>query len=584
MIWSRRAAAVLVVATACAVDPGGFRPFTTLRWAVVGVAAAVAAATVAWRLPRRVLALWLALLACLALATVLALDPLLAVVGHPRRHLGLAGWVVGFLACAAGSGLAADPDARRAVGRAAVVAGLATGVATAADLVGWDPAGTSFAGGRVGGLLGQPVYLGAVAVLLGPVAVGVALGPSSLTADTRGERRQTVLAWLGVAGYGLALVASGTRGAWLGLAAAGVVAWPHVRPHVAAHRLAAGAAAAGVVALAVLGPVGGRVAAAVDPDGAGGRSRLDEWVLAARVIGDRPLTGAGPEGYRIAAPAHIDDGYARRHGRDEVVDRAHSGPLDVAAAGGIPAAALYVALVAVVVAACVRAARRAPDPLVAGMALGVVAWVGQQLVSFPLAEVDPAAWLLAGIVAGAGATRGGRARAGRVAAAVTAVVLTIAGVLSVAADRSLQAATAGGSGDVAAADRATALRPDDVDAWYVAAQLAASGPSLLAVDAGLDRVEDGLDRLPDDPALRDLHEALLTERALRSELPEDLAAAEAAARAGGRDDPSNPAHHRRLGVVLAARGDEEGAAAALRRALRLDPGDAAARTALESLG
>ncbi len=167
---------------------------------------------------------------------------------------------------------------------------------------------------------------------------------------------------------------------------------------------------------------------------------------------------------------------------------------------------------------------------------------------------------------------------------MTAVVLTIGGVLSVAADRSLQAATAGGSGDVAAADRATALRPDDVDAWYVAAQLAASGPSLLAVDAGLDRVEDGLDRLPDDPALRDLHEALLTERALRSELPEDLAAAEAAARAGGRDDPSNPAHHRRLGVVLAARGDEEGAAAALRRALHLDPGDAAARTALERLG
>ncbi len=185
------------------------------------MAAAVAAATVAWRLPRRVLALWLALLACLALATVVALDPLLAVVGHPRRHLGLAGWVVGFLACAAGSGLAADPDARRTVGRAAVVAGLATGVATAADLVGWDPAGTSFAGGRVGGLLGQPVYLGAVAVLLGPVALGVALGPSSLTADTRGERRQTVLAWLGVAGYGLALVASGTRGAWLGLVAAG---------------------------------------------------------------------------------------------------------------------------------------------------------------------------------------------------------------------------------------------------------------------------------------------------------------------------------------------------------------------------
>ncbi|HET8620239.1 MAG TPA: O-antigen ligase family protein, partial [Acidimicrobiales bacterium] len=399
----------------------------------------------------------------------------------------------------------------------------------------------------------------------------------------RRTRRQIALARVGAGGFGLAVVASGTRGAWLGVVAAGVVAWPQLRRRVAGHRVLAGAATAAAVALVVVGPVGTRVAAAVDPGEAGGRSRLDEWALAAAVVADRPLTGAGPEGYRIAAPAHIDDGYARRHGRDDVVDRAHSGPLDVAAAAGIPAAAVYVALLATVVAACVRAVRRPSDRLVAGMAAGVVAWAVQQAVSFPLAEVDPAAWLLAGVVAGTGAVAapGGRARAGRIAAGLAAGVLAAGGVLSVVADRDLERATR--TGDVAAADRATALRPDDVDAWYVAAQVAASGPSLLALDAGLDRVEDGLDRLPRDPALQDLHEALLTERALRSGLADDLAAAEVAARDGIAADPAGPAHHRRLGVILAARGDDRGAAAALRRVLDLDPWDAAARTALDGL-
>jgi O-antigen ligase len=590
---SRRAAlalaVVLVVATACAVDPEGLRPFTTLRWAVVGVAAAGAAASVAWRVPRRLRWLWFALLACLAVATVVALDPLLAAVGHPRRHLGLAGWVVGFLAFAAGTGLAADPRARRVVGWAAVVAGLVTGVATVADLAGWDPAGVSFAGGRVGGLLGQPVYLGAAAVLLGPAAAGVACDLAAYTPHMRRIRRQIALAWVGAGGFGLALVASGTRGAWLGAVAAGVVAWPQLRRRrrVGGRRVLAGVAVAAAVALVVVGPVGTRVAAAVDPGEAGGRSRLDEWALAAAVVADHPLTGVGPEGYRIAAPAHVDDTYARRHGRDEVVDRAHSGPLDVAAAAGIPAAVVYVALLATVVAACVRAVRRPPDSLVAGMAAGVVAWVVQQAVSFPLAEVDPAAWLLAGMVAATGAVAApgpapvGRARAGRIVAGLAAGVLAVGGVVSVVADRDLQRATR--TGDGAAADRATALRPDDVDAWYVAAQVAASGPSLLALDAGLDRVEEGLDRLPRDPALGGLHEALLTERALRSGLPEDLAAAEAAARDGIARDPAGPAHHRRLGVVLAARGDDRAAAAALRRVLDLDPGDAAARTALDGL-
>jgi O-antigen ligase len=596
-------AAAAVVAVAAAVDPWGFRPFTTARWALVGVvvvaAAAVAsAAAPPARLPRSVVLAGAGLLVCLAVATATALDPLSAALGHGRRHLGLLGWVVSALAFVAGTRLTAG-EVRRLLGRAGVVAAGITGVAALADLAGWDPAGSRFAGGRIGGLLGQPLYLGAVAVLLVPLAVGVAVDPSA----GRGWRRAAAGAAVVCA---IALVATQTRGAWLGAVVALVVAWPRVAPPVrtwlAARPRAVLAGLALAVVLAVV-PLGARAAAGLDPDAAGGRGRLDDWVVAARVIAAHPLTGVGPEGYRIAAPAHVDDAYARRHGRDEVLDRAHNSPLDVAVSAGIPAAALYVALLGGVVACSVRVMRRSPDPVVAGAAAGVVAWVGQQAVGFPIAEVDPLAWLLAGaVVVAAGrlaspdrcppspiAARATWARpAGRLAAGATAAVVAVAGWTGVAADRDLRAAERAAAARapaaaVAAADRATARRPDDVDAWYVAARVASAPAGLPAVDAGLDRVEEGLTWSPDDPALRALHTDLLVERALRSGLPDDLTAAERAARDRTVADPSGPRAHRQLGLVLVTAGRSAEARVELARALALDPDDSVAEQALADI-
>ncbi len=590
-------AAALLLAVAGAVDAAGFRPFTTARWAAVGVAAAVAAAATRWRVPRVIGLAWLGLLAWTALATWVALDPLLAALGHPRRHLGLAGWVVMALAFAAGTGLPAAA-VRRRLGPAAVVAAAVTGAGALADLAGWDPAGVRFAGGRTGGLLGQPAYLAAAVLLLAPVAAGVAL-------DRAAGRWWRVAAAAAVGSCSAALVASGTRGAWAGAAAAAAVAVVAAAPRlrfrapraVGQHAYAAGPVlvAGAVAAVALVVVAAPRLAATLDPSSPGGRGRLDEWRVAAAVVADHPVAGVGPEGYRLAAPAHIDDAYTRRHGRDEVVDRAHDGLLDVAAGAGLPAAVLYGGLLAAVVVAAVRVVRRPPDPVVAGAALALVAWVTQQLVSFPIAEVDPAAWLLAGVVVVAARPaaappprRSWVVTAGRVAAGVAAVALVFAGATALVADRDLGRAgrlRAGSVAAVLAADRATALRPDDVDAWYVAARLAAARPGLLAVDSGLDRVEAGLRRSPRDPALRALDEELLAERALRSGLPADLDAAEAASRALVADDPSGPAHHRLLGLVLAARGgaDRDEAEAELRRALDLDPHDAAARDALARL-
>ena len=170
----------------------------------------------------------------------------------------------------------------------------------------------------------------------------------------------------------------------------------------------------GLAAAVLVVVAGGRVLGALDVDAGGGRGRLDEWVVATRVIAAHPLTGVGPEGYRIVAPAHVDDGYARRHGRDEVIDRAHSGPLDVAASAGIPAGAAYVVVVGAVVVAAAGVVRRSADPVVAGASAGVVAWAGQQVTGFPIAEVDPLGWLLAGVVVTAAGGVTARRRVGAV--------------------------------------------------------------------------------------------------------------------------------------------------------------------------
>ena len=152
--WGGWWAGVLVVVAAAAMAPEGLRPFTTLRWAAVGVAAALAAASGRWRPPRAFVLVGGAFLAWMLLATALAADPLTAVLGHPRRHLGLAGWVVSALAFLAGTALVRG-QVERWLARAAVVAGLVTGAAVVADVAGWAPAAVTFAGGRVGGLLGH---------------------------------------------------------------------------------------------------------------------------------------------------------------------------------------------------------------------------------------------------------------------------------------------------------------------------------------------------------------------------------------------------------------------------------------------
>src|SRR5690606_26811454 len=120
----------------------------------------------------------------------------------------------------------------------------------------------------------------------------------------------------------------------------------------------------------------------VDRDAPGGAGRVDEWRVAVRVIADHPITGVGPEGYRIAFAEGVDRAYERAHGRDPLPDRAHSAPLDVALAGGVGALLAWGVLVVLVGRACVRVVRAGPGWR-RGVAVGLIAHGVGLLFLFP---------------------------------------------------------------------------------------------------------------------------------------------------------------------------------------------------------
>jgi hypothetical protein len=178
--------------------------------------------------------------------------------------------------------------------------------------------------------------------------------------------------------------------------------------------------------------------------------------------------------------------------------------------GGIGAAALYVALLAIVLAAGWRVASSAAAPLV-GVAVGLTAYVAQQVFLFPIATLDVLAWMLAGmLVVGSGAAvwsvrlgRGGRLAARGVAAGVVAV-LAISGLLGVAADRSARRAvtSADRSSAISAVEHSIDLRPDVVRTRLLLADLQAGASTVRGWRDAVTTVEGALVWSPRDPIVR----------------------------------------------------------------------------------
>ena len=570
------AASVWVVLAVVAVDPQGWYPFGPSKWLVVSTGlCALAAATLLVRqvtlVPRVQIAI-VALVGVFALAAARGLDGSYAWVGTPERHFGVVTWLL--LAAAFFVGVNLVQPTRLLWGITA--AGALVGLAATVEAFGWEPR-VFDVDDRLSATYGSPAYLGAAVAVLLPVAAATAL-------DSTLPRR---LRQLGAAGTPLLIVAvlgTGARAAWLGLAVAVVtVGWRRREGLVrrwSARTLVVGTGAviASVAVILVFSPVGARLTSAFDHDAPGGRGRIDEWRVATKVARDHLLLGVGPEGYRIAFAEGVDAAYERAHGRTPAPDRAHSTPLDVLLTGGVGALATW----CVCVFAIGRRVWRALGDeriWITGLAAALVAHFVGQLVLFPLAEVEPIVWLLAGVVV-VGTARPSELRYStipRSVAAVPAIAAVIAltsGVTDVVADRRAHdSVVAGSRGDVQVAftraSSAAALRPDELRLHLLKAETARAADRGLVV--ALDAVDDALVVSPHDPIVVARRVTLLVDRAEATLVPDHADEARAAVVEALRRDPLNAELRVLEGRAAHFAGDDDAAEQAWLKAEDLAP-------------
>jgi O-antigen ligase len=560
------AAAALFVGAVLGLDPGGWSPFGPAKWALTATLALVTVGLALRggraRLHRRSTIVWAVALGLFGVSALVNDDEAVALLGHPVRHLGWVTWLLFAALFAAGQQLTTAAD-RHTIARGAVIAGLGMGLYALWELAFGPPIAIASNTSRLTGPFGSAAFLGAAACLLVPISLGAVAAATGMGA----------------------LLGSGARAAWLGTAAAGLVLLVRLRPSRKAVFLGG---AALVATLAVCSPWLVDVA----DRSQGMTSRLDEWRVATRVIAHHPLLGTGPEGYRIAVAEGVDRAYERAHPRTSVLpDRAHSGPLDAALAGGVGVALAVVALVLFVCRRAWSAIGRA-DPTVAGLAVGTIAFAVQQLVLFPVAELDALWWLVAGLLVAATSTTStvatqhrSRRVLGTVALALAALAAA-AGIADVAADRlARRAVDAGSDRDAAVADarRATELRPDDLRYRIVAAQVLSERGTLADVDEALRQARAGLRWSPNDPIVRDQEAALLLQRATITGDPADTAASLDAWRRLTALDPYRSAWQVQLGRAAALAGEVDLARTAWTTAVDLDPADTTAATLLAAL-
>jgi O-antigen ligase len=584
-------AGLVPIAAVVALDPGGWFPFgVTKWWTVVTVALAACAMAMTRRaapttpLERAARWAWAALIGLVGLSTLTALDGVYAWVGTPIRHLGLLSWVVFAMLFAVGRRVGADEVAHRTFARSGVVAAVLLGVYCTVEAAFGAPVDVVSHSSRLGGPFGSASYLGAACCLLLPLAIGIA-------ADVGEQRPWRVAGAVASVIVAVGAVGSGSRAALVGLAVAGVVAVLARRglASPSARRWAIGAGAV----IALVGVAAAR--SGVFERSAGSTSRLDEWRIATRAIAERPIGGAGPEGYRLVVGRFIDADYVRRFGETTGIDRTHSGVLDVATTSGIVTAAVYLALLAIVCWAALRALR-ASDALDAGFGAAVIAYAVQQQLLFPLAELDPTFWLFAGVVMvrvasasrwprGQGTPRPSTAR--RVTAGllgVTAALAAVLGVRAVAADRLARDATRSLDVTVAIdrAERASELAPWDIRHHLLLAQAHERERTLGGVDRALAAVDDALNISPLEPT--SLHERarLLSLRAAITGTGTDRDAAARAWDEELRKSPNCARCHLGAGLAALERGDTDAARRLL--ATAADLGNADAAGALVSIG
>ena len=559
-----------------AVDPDGYAPVGPAKYLVIAVLVPLALGllilggrrlsvdrTTAWW--------WLSLVAWWVLTAFTGVDRFHSWIGIPERRLGVVAWLIFFVAYTCGSSLGARERQWLILGAAAAAMGV--GLVALGEAFGVSLLAVVSTTGRLGGPFGSAAYLGAAGALLVPLSAGVAL-------DTTTHRAWRALAAVASTIGVVAVAGSGTRAAWVGLAGAGMVTLIARRASVQTRPIMTLAVAIVAATAFVIGgwllPDTERASDAISRQSSSGR--LDEWRVAASVIADRPVVGAGLEGYRIVAGQHISAEYERAYGRRVLPDRAHNGILDVGVAGGIPAMILVVGLLFTVGRRVWVVLCHGPAWM-AGAAVGLVAYVAQQQFLFPLAEIDPIAWLVAGaVVAGVPSPRPTR-RIPRPLAllpvAFALVALWFAG-RELLADRHTQQtlnALIARTPDraLAQAVQAVELRPDMLRVRIALMRSITVSGTPDALRAGIQVLDEALDWSPRDPLVRRERAGLLTSLALATSSATDQAAARSAWQSVAADDPNNAEVLLELGLADAVGGSLADAEETWLRAADLAP-------------
>lgn len=327
----------------------------------------------------------------LILATCFSINPLLSAQGYYDRMQGTITWLC-YLALFM---LAAD-GLRDLTQVCRLLAALAWGSAPVVaygllQVAGLDPLNWRVEGSPAISTLGRSNFLGAYLVLVLPPTLVCAW-------QVRGRARRAAHVTL-LGAQLLCLLATMTRAAWLGAAAAGGVlvlaaAWSRGRRRLAVGGLAVGA----------LGLVVGLAALMLVPTPAGSTgARVTIWRATWPLIAARPILGYGPETFSQVFTAVFPPGLVYLQGRAVLVDRAHNLILDTLVSTGLAGFLAYAALVGTVAAAGARAFTQTTDRQVRVVLAAGLAAVAGHLVetqfSFPVTSTATLFWLMLGMLA-----------------------------------------------------------------------------------------------------------------------------------------------------------------------------------------
>ena len=340
-----------------------------------------------------------------AASTVASIRPALSLFGAPQSHAGLKTLAAIAAIYYASRSLASNPVWIRRIAQAAGAgAAVATGYALL-QIANLDPLTwqrqNAFGGLiRAGSTLGHANTLSAYLVMCLPLIVWLA---------ARARSRAVTIAWLLLAAVSLTvIVASLSRGAWLGVAAGVAAAAALISALGSGARparrwvLVVLAIAGIVLALALFTPMRdaflARLQQLTDLRADTTRTRIELWRAGLRMFALHPLLGVGLDGYAAAFPPYRTATLTRIEWGG-TPGKAHNDAIQILATQGSLGAAAALAIVIFVALALWHIARRGnPDTRIAAVAVGaaLAGYGAANLVGFGTVATSALAAALAG--------------------------------------------------------------------------------------------------------------------------------------------------------------------------------------------